>query len=132
MATILIVDDNSDIRTFLRRILSTTGHRIVDARNGKEAVALLQHDPADLVISDIFMPEADGLELMKDLRNLRPGLKVIAISGGGDYGDMDILRAAKMVGAFRVFTKPFHAGDMIAAVKEALGETPTPPTPNTN
>lgn len=129
MATILIVDDNEEIRTFLRRILSVTGHRIVDARNGREAIERIQNEPADLVISDIFMPESDGLELIRDLRNLCPGLKVIAISGGGDYGDMDILRAAKLFGAFRVFTKPFHAGDMIAAVKEALGEAPKPPAP---
>ena len=120
MAIILIVDDNDDIRTFLKRILTSTGHQITEARNGKEAIEQIGKTPADLVISDIFMPETDGVELIRQLRKLQPGLKVIAVSGGGDYGDMDILQAAKMLGAFRVFTKPFPAGEMIAAVKEAL------------
>jgi DNA-binding NtrC family response regulator len=80
----------------------------------------------DLVISDIFMPESDGLELLRALRKRAPELKVIAISGGGNLGNMDILHAARLFGAYRVFTKPFATEDLLLAVREALADGAPP------
>lgn len=130
MATILIVDDNDTIRGFLRRIVEKAGHRSMVARNGKEAIDQIEREPVDLVISDIFMPETDGIELLRDLKKRRPGLHVIAVSGGGDYGDMDILQAARLCGAFRIFTKPFPAEEMISAIREAVGGGASTPNPD--
>ena len=129
MATILIVDDNDTLRGFLRRIVEKAGHRPVVACNGREAIEHVEREPVDLVISDIFMPETDGLELLRDLKKRRPGLHVIAVSGGGEYGDMDILQAARLCGAFRIFTKPFPTEEMISAIREAVGGGASTPNP---
>lgn len=129
MSCILVVDDNEEIRRFIRRVLEAEGHAVIEAENGKSAAERVGQQPVDLVISDIFMPESDGLELLRALRKRAPKLKVIAISGGGNLGNMDILHAARLFGAYRVFTKPFATRDLLDAIREALGSGEAPPSP---
>ena len=129
MARVLVVDDNDEIRGFIRRILEASGHVVIEAGNGREAMKLAKESPVDVVITDVFMPEFDGLEMMRSLRKLQPHLKVIAVSGGGSMGNMDILHAAKLFGAYRVFTKPFASRDLVNAVNEAAADTKPAPSP---
>lgn len=132
MAKILVVDDNEEIRKFIRRILEIYGHSVVEAANGKDALRLVGAAAADLVITDVFMPDFDGLEMMRSLRRQQSRMKVIAISGGGNIGDLDILRAAEMLGAFRVLAKPFSAHDFLQAVNEALAASSVVPPEDQN
>jgi CheY-like chemotaxis protein len=127
MACILVVDDNEEIRRFIRRVVESEGHAVMEAANGRAAMERVGEQAVELVISDIFMPESDGLELLRALRKRAPELRVIAISGGGNLGNMDILHAARLFGAYRVFTKPFATEDLILAIREALSPNPPPP-----
>ncbi len=82
MARILLIDDDDSVRTMLRLTLAHFGHTVIEARNGKEGLELFQHANADLVITDIVMPEKEGLEVLMELRKKHPPVKIIAISGG--------------------------------------------------
>ena len=123
MARILIVDDDQQMREILTLALVRAGYEVDAAEDGRCAFRLSQENPPDLVVTDLFMPEHDGLQLLMDLRRARPGLKVIAISGftamDGD-GEIEFLTAAQTFGAVRVFKKPFGMADLVQAVGEAL------------
>jgi len=121
MARILVIDDEQAVRLFLREILETDGHEVVDAPDGKAGLRLFSEEPADLTIIDIFMPEKEGLETIRELRREYPGVKIIAISGGGGIGNFDFLHMAKRFGALRTIAKPFEKKEMLDAVQEALG-----------
>jgi DNA-binding NtrC family response regulator len=120
MARILVIDDEEQIRRVLRRALEAEGHEVLEARNGAEALWLHRATPAELVITDILMPEKDGLEVLMALRREAPRLKVIAMSGGGRLGQMEPLAAAKPLGAIAALRKPFELDAMIEAVRKAL------------
>ena len=130
MARILIVDDEAPIRKLLRQILEREGYEVIDAPDGMVATELYHEAPADLIIMDILMPEKDGLETMVELCNEYPSTKVIAISGGGVTGRLNLLPAAQHLGAIRTFKKPFDRRELLDAVTELLRETPhrTEPT----
>jgi DNA-binding response OmpR family regulator len=114
MARILLIDDDDSVRTMLRLTLDHFGHTVIEARNGKEGLELFQHANADLVITDIVMPEKEGLEVLMELRKKHPPVKIIAISGG------DYLHMAKLMGAAKVLAKPFSTNILIAAIDELL------------
>ncbi|MCS6898044.1 MAG: response regulator [Nitrospira sp.] len=105
MASILIVDDEEPIRTLLRRILEEDGHRVREAATGTVALALYREDPADLVITDILMPERDGMDVLLALTREFLDAKVIAMTGVND--EQPLLRVAKLFGARQVVKKPF-------------------------
>ncbi|MGD8937064.1 MAG: response regulator [Thiogranum sp.] len=86
MSTILVVDDEEDIRDALQMILERAGYEVNTASNGSEAIKLQNSDPAELVIIDIIMPETDGVNAITKIRETHPGVKIIAISGGGRCG----------------------------------------------
>ena len=119
MARILLIDDDEPVRTTLRLTLEHFGHTVIEARNGTEGLALFQHANADLVITDIVMPEKDGLEVLMELRGKHPSVKIIAISGAdsGDYLD-----SARLMGAAKVLLKPFTNEVLIAAINDVLPE----------
>ena len=121
MARILVVDDDTDIRTLLCEFLERTEHEVVEAADGSIALALQRENPADLIITDIFMPQKEGTEFIMDLSVEFPSVKVIAISGGGNVGDVDYLDLAKNLGALKTFKKPFSQAALLAAVAELLG-----------
>ena len=118
MATILIIDDEVGIRALLRFTLEAAGHEVVEAANGREGLALYRRRPADLVITDIAMPELNGLDMMLELTRYFLDAKVIAISGVG--GEANVLDRAKLLGARRTFHKPFGMVQLIDAVRYEL------------
>lgn len=120
MGTILIVDDDPKIRRLMRRMLAPLEHDIAEAEDGRAGSAYLRSRAVDLVVTDIFMPARDGLELIREIKSERPGLKVIAISGGGTaFPGLDLLGLARSLGADRAFVKPFDV-DAIRAAAGAL------------
>jgi CheY-like chemotaxis protein len=117
---ILLVDDNDDARITVARILEMSGHTVVQAPNAKAASALLKEQNPDLVITDIFMPEGDGFEMLNELRVREPKIPVIAMSGGGAQDGMDVLAIAGRLGAKKVLYKPFARRQLLDAIAEAL------------
>jgi DNA-binding NtrC family response regulator len=120
MGRIMIVEDDRAVRELLREILKRAGHEVVDAGNGKEAMALYRRSPTDLVITNILMPEKEGLETIQELTREDPDVKIIAISGGGQIGPADYLEVARRFGAMRTFSKPFDRKELLKAVDELL------------
>jgi len=125
MARILLIDDDDSLRDMLRRTLEHFGHTVIEARNGQEGLGLLPHASADLLITDIVMPEKEGLEVLMALRKMKSPIKIIAMSGGGRVSAEDYLRTAKIMGAARVLAKPFSNESLTAAINELLA-APSP------
>lgn len=123
MARILVIDDEDLARFTVRKYLASAGHSVLEARDGKEGLTLQEQDPCDLVITDIIMPEKEGLETILELRQADPKLPIIAISGGGRQGYADYLEAAKPFGANFSLAKPFSQEDLLGAVESCLSET---------
>jgi len=120
MARILLIDDDNTLRTMLRLTLTHFGHTVIEARNGREGLELFSQAETDLVITDIVMPEKEGLEVLMALRHRDPPVKIIAISGGGRVSATDYLRIARQMGAAKVLAKPFSNRALIAAIDELL------------
>lgn len=120
MARILIIEDDDEVRDLLESLLAREGHEVETAANGKRGVAAFLARPFDLVITDIIMPEKDGIEAIMDLRRGRPGLKLIAISGGGRVEPDNYLHSAQLLGADRTLRKPFSNEAIVAAVADLL------------
>jgi two-component system response regulator (stage 0 sporulation protein F) len=118
MATILIIDDEEPIRALLRTTLEAAGYEVIEAANGRIGLALYRHKPADLVITDIVMPELNGLDMLLELTREFIHAKVIAMSGAGEkQHDLDV---AKLLGARRTFQKPFSMPQLLDAVRYEL------------
>jgi CheY-like chemotaxis protein len=124
MPHILLIEDDDDVRNMLRKTLEVLGHTVAAASNGKEAIALYQTTPADIVLTDIIMPEKDGLETIRELRRNHPEIKIIAMSGGGRVSAKSYLPIAKMLGAAQILTKPFTHDQITAAINSVLTENP--------
>jgi CheY-like chemotaxis protein len=121
MPSVLIVDDDEQIRTLVRDTLEQAGYSVVEARDGKEGLQRYRVTPSDLVIMDILMPGQDGLESILSLRREFPDAKIIAITGGSDMiGMLNFLDVAKMLGAHRTLRKPFDMKALIEAVQAEL------------
>jgi CheY-like chemotaxis protein len=121
MQSILIVDDEDQIRQLIRNTFEQAGYRVAEASNGKDALAQYRQAPADLVITDILMPDQDGLECISTLRQESPKVKIIAITGGSDMiGVLGFLDVAKMLGAHRTLQKPFDMKTLLDAAQSAL------------
>ncbi len=120
MAKILIIDDDKMVRDTLRMILSAAGHEIMLAADGKEGLKAFAELTPDLVITDILMPEKEGIETIGDIRKLTATIPIIAMSGGARIGNMSFLVIAKTAGATRTFAKPFEPDEVLDAVTELL------------
>ena len=120
MALILIIDDNNQFRAMLREMLERTGYEIVEASDGKEGLKLYREKATDLIITDLIMPEKEGLETIMELRRDFPDVKIIAISGGGRLDPGQYLSMAKGFGARYTFTKPVEREELLQAVEELL------------
>lgn len=121
MLRLLLIDDNAMLRKALRIALGQMGYAVTEAANGAEALARFREQPVPLVVTDIVMPEKEGLETVRELRALAPQVKIIAMSGGGTGAAGDYLRMAKILGADRVLQKPFSDDDLAAVIRELLG-----------
>lgn len=110
--SVLIVDDNSDLRSFIKIVVEQGGFEARTAADGERALDLQRAHPVDVLITDIFMPERDGIELIHQFKSAFPRVKIIAMSGGSRVSRRDYLPLAADIGADRVLRKPF-AGDAL-------------------
>ncbi|MEE4116594.1 MAG: response regulator [Marinilabiliaceae bacterium] len=121
MAGIMVVEDDSDLREMISESLKKRGeYMVIEASNGREAIKKFKSLLIDMVITDIVMPELDGIGLIMELRKMKDRIKVIAISGGGKVGPVNYLSIAKTMGAEAVFTKPFSIKALVDKVEELL------------
>ncbi len=120
MARILVIDDEELVRFSITDILAEAGHEVFEAENGREGISVLREQPVDIVITDLLMPEQEGLETISALRKQNREIGIIAISGGGRVTPGDYLEAARIIGANRTFAKPFARRDILAAVSELV------------
>ena len=118
MATILIIDDEEGIRALLRTVLEAAGYEVTEAATGRQGLDRYRQAPTDLIITDLAMPELNGLDLMLALTREFLHAKVIAISGVG--GETNVLDVAKLLGARRTFHKPFSMPQLLDAVRYEL------------
>lgn len=118
MARILIIDDEELIRVLLRSTLEAAGYEVTEAANGRQGLELYRHRQADLVITDILMPELNGLDMLLELTREFLHAKVIAISGAG--GEKNVLDVAKLLGARQTFQKPLSMPKLLGAVRYEL------------
>jgi len=116
------MDDDELLRGALRVALEAAGYEVVEAGDGNAGLRLQREQAADVVLVDIFMPERDGLEVIKALQTETPRPKIIAVSGGGKTGQIEVLRAAAAFGASRTLLKPFQPRELLTAIREVLGE----------
>ncbi|MBI3850786.1 MAG: response regulator [Verrucomicrobia bacterium] len=123
MPRILVVDDDDTFRDTLEVVLKRAGHEVLTARDGKEAVNVYRQQPADLVLTDLIMPNQEGVETIVELRRDYPGIKIIAMSGGGRVDAKEHLAIAEQCGARRTLTKPFTLDQILTAIREVLGES---------
>jgi CheY-like chemotaxis protein len=116
---ILVIDDDARVRGLLRVILEGDGHEVEEAVDGKAGLRSLSARNADVVLSDLFMPDVDGLEVIRELHRNFPRVGTVALSGGGSRGDTDMLRMAQYLGADAVLYKPFCQKELFEAVAQA-------------
>lgn len=122
MPTILLTEDDAQVRQTVRRLLATAGYRIVEASDGRACLKLLRTQPVDLLITDVFMPELDGIEVIASARKEFADLPILAISGGGVVEKQETLEIALRLGATRILAKPLERQTLLSAVRELLGE----------
>lgn len=121
MATILIIDDEASIRRIVRQVLTREGHTVLEAADGREGVRLQRRERADLVITDLVMPEQEGIETIRTLLDEDPDVRIVAMSGGGRGGAESYLRMAELMGAVATLPKPFTLQKLRDTVRGALG-----------
>lgn len=122
MSRILIIDDNTSMREVVSEMLQQAGYETIDVENGRFALQVHRDSPVDLIITDLFMPDTDGLEIINQFRHQYPEVKIIAVSGGGSRGLVELLSVAKKMGAERALMKPFSWEELLAAVQGVLDE----------
>ncbi len=120
MAHILVVDDEAEVRHLIQDLLAREGHELIFAENGRQALERARDRSLDLVITDLIMPEMEGLETIRGLKREHKNLKIIAISGGGRTDPNDYLRTARVFGACKTLQKPFMIAEFLGTVKDVL------------
>lgn len=115
-AAVLVVDDEPGLRRLASRAIAAAGGEAFEAPDGRQAIFVLEQTGIDVAVIDVFMPEKEGLETILEAKQRWPGLKVIAMSGGGLVGPTDVLHLARLVGADVVMTKPFRLSQLIAEI----------------
>jgi two-component system, OmpR family, response regulator CpxR len=119
MALLLVIDDDAGMRKLMVRTLSGGSHRVLEAENGQEGLRMMDEHKPDVVITDILMPQKEGIETIREVLGRAPGTKIIAISGGGAQNLM-FLDAARTFGAHAALAKPFRADELIETVERVL------------
>jgi CheY-like chemotaxis protein len=118
---ILVMDDDIEIREMLTDVLHWEGYDVVNAEDGCQGLKTFRSQQPDLVITDILMPNVDGIEAIIQMRRERPDVKIIAMSGGGQTGEFDGLLCATKFGASNVIAKPFRASALLESVHKCVG-----------
>jgi CheY-like chemotaxis protein len=125
MPTLLIIEDDHHILLMIKKMLEPLGYEIKLASDGNEGLEMFHKFEVDLVITDIIMPEKEGLEIIREMRRERPNLQIIAMSGGGKISADNYLETAKIFGAAKILEKPFTRKQMVSAVQDLLGDPQT-------
>lgn len=120
MQKILIIDDEPHILLMLKKMLERVGYEIEIATNGVEGIKLFKESGSDMVITDIIMPEKEGLETIREMRRIKSDLKIIAMSGGGKVSADNYLQIARIFGAAKSIAKPFTQKEMVSAVQSLM------------
>jgi DNA-binding response OmpR family regulator len=130
VASVLVIDDEPDVRDSISQVLTRVGFEVLTADNGLTGVEDFFRRPADVVIVDVIMPRSNGVEVIKKIRTAFPGARIIAITGGGNFGPLGYkpgtivtdayLESARQSGADAVMSKPFHRSDLIALVRSLV------------
>ena len=123
MSKILVIEDDASFRNVLVQMLSKAGYEVMEAGNGNQALEVCPVFNPDLVLTDIIMPDKEGLETIRELVELCPNIRIIAMSGGGRIGPDSYLPLAKMFGAKATLQKPFMRDELLSTVKEVLEST---------
>jgi DNA-binding NtrC family response regulator len=116
MTTILIADDDDNVRYALSKLLRKAGYHVLEAQNGKDASKLLRKAMPDVLVTDIVMPEQDGIGLLNTARELSPAIPVLVMSGGGNIVGLDYLSLAQTMGANATLCKPFDNDEVLSVV----------------
>jgi len=122
MPGVLIVEDDKELREMLKLALLRRNFTVLEAENGKVAIAHFKPLITDVVVTDLIMPEEDGLKVVIKLRELKPSIKIIAISGGGKVGPGSYLNLAKALGADATYSKPFSINEVVIKIEQLLNE----------
>jgi CheY-like chemotaxis protein len=120
MALIMVVDDDRHVQLALRQIVESAGHSAIEAGNGQEAIEMFEEYRPDLVITDIFMPQTDGIETIRAIRRCQPDARIIAISGGYVGSGWNYLGSVVVLGADLALQKPFTVRQMTTAIDRLL------------
>jgi len=120
VSKILVIDDDVVVRTAMVQFLEDLGYDVVSAEDGQRGMRLFRSEKPDLVITDIIMPEQEGIQTIAEIRRERPDAKVIAVSGGGRVGNTDFLKIARQLGATDVIAKPVDPDDFAARIERCL------------
>ena len=122
MARILVIDDDVQIQEMLKQMLERAGYEVVLAPNGKVAIKIYSEEPADLIITDLIMPEMEGIETIRKFKRDFPDVAIIAMSGGGRIGPDSYLGMVKKFGVKYTFVKPIKREDLLGAIREILNQ----------
>jgi CheY-like chemotaxis protein len=121
MAAILVIDDEASMRVIIRGALERAGYQVVEAENGAAGLEALDGRDFDLIITDVLMPERDGVETVREIRRRRNPAKILVITGGGPHKRMEYLGVAEIFGADKSLAKPFRPAHLVSMVDEMLG-----------
>jgi two-component system, chemotaxis family, chemotaxis protein CheY len=120
MALILVIDDAATVRHLMRRVLIEAGHTVIEAADGEIGLSMFAAQLPALVITDLFMPNREGIETIQELRRLSPGARIIAMSASGSASGKLYLGAARKLGADAILPKPFKPAELLDAVEDTL------------
>jgi CheY-like chemotaxis protein len=120
MALILVIDDDDAMRRLIVRTLSADKHKLIEAPNGEDGVKMVGELKPDAVITDILMPQQEGIQTIREIREMAPEIKIIAMSGGGSSHNLMFLDVARVFGADAVLAKPFKPGELKDTVTQVL------------
>ena len=124
MKQILVVDDEASVRLVIRDVLEADGYAVSEAADGEDAFRQIKTQPVDLIVTDLVMPNKNGIDLILELKKEYPNAPVLAISGGGGIsGRFDYLKVAELVGAKNIMSKPFDIADLRLTVARMLAGT---------
>jgi CheY-like chemotaxis protein len=118
--SILVADDEPDLRDLIQLTLEAAGHRVVTAADGRKAGEALRQQAFDVLVTDVLMPERDGIELIREARVKYPGLRIVVMTAGGQIPRGDYLLVARHLGAHVALAKPFSGEQMVAAIAAAM------------
>ena len=121
MIKILVIEDDNSFRNVLVTMLERAGYEVMQAENGNDAIIHCKNTKPDLVLTDIIMPDKEGLETIQELLTICPNVKIIAMSGGGRFGPNNYLPLAEKLGAKKTLQKPFMRDELLSAIIDVLG-----------